>query len=281
MLRLALCNEVLRELSFEQQCAFAAATGYDGLEIAPFTLDGQAPHTLSGRDVDHLRQTAHRHGVAITGFHWLLTVPEGLSITTDDRGLRRHTIDVLKGLISVCRDMGGRVLVHGSPTARVIPTDGDTTRAHDNALEVFAHVAQASRDAGVTYCLEPLSARETRFITRVHEAVAIVKTLDSPHFRTMIDASAAGRDETDSVSDLIRSWVPTGYIAHIHLNDTNRHAPGQGDDRFAPVMTALADTGYGGWASVEPFVYVPDGPATAARAIGYLRGLNDALTWTT
>ena len=32
-MRIALCNEVIRELPFERQCAFARAVGYDGLEI--------------------------------------------------------------------------------------------------------------------------------------------------------------------------------------------------------------------------------------------------------
>ena len=42
MNRLSLCNEVVRELPFARQCALAAAFGYDGLEIAPFTLGGEA-----------------------------------------------------------------------------------------------------------------------------------------------------------------------------------------------------------------------------------------------
>jgi hypothetical protein len=35
-MRISLYSEVIRELP-EQQCAFARAVGYDGLEIAPFT----------------------------------------------------------------------------------------------------------------------------------------------------------------------------------------------------------------------------------------------------
>ena len=48
-MRTSLCNAVIRELPFEQQCGFATAVGYDGLEIAPFTLSDE-PHllTLSG-----------------------------------------------------------------------------------------------------------------------------------------------------------------------------------------------------------------------------------------
>jgi hypothetical protein len=34
---------------------------------------------------------------------------------------------------------------------------------------------------------------------------------------------------------------------------------------------------YDGIVAVEPFDYVPDGPGSAARAIGYLRGLVEGL----
>ena len=44
-MKIALCNEVLRDMEFAAQCDYAAALGYDGLELAPFTL-GAKPHLL-------------------------------------------------------------------------------------------------------------------------------------------------------------------------------------------------------------------------------------------
>ena len=67
--------------------------------------------------------------------------------------------------------------------------------------------------------------------------------------------------------------MPTGLIAHLQANDRNSRGPGQGEDRFEPILKALEESGYGGVLAVEPFEYVPDGPACAARSIGYLRGL--------
>jgi D-psicose/D-tagatose/L-ribulose 3-epimerase len=66
-------------------------------------------------------------------------------------------------------------------------------------------------------------------------------------------------------------------VRHVHVNDRNGRAPGQGDDRFAPVIAALRAVDYAGDVGVEPFAYEPDGPTTAARAIGYLRGIEEAL----
>ena len=80
-MRLALCNEVLAPRDFPAQCAFAAAVGYDGLEVAPFTL-ADDPLALSAARIDAVRSAAADAGVAITGLHWLLVKPEGLSITS-------------------------------------------------------------------------------------------------------------------------------------------------------------------------------------------------------
>ncbi len=46
--------------------------------------------------------------------------------------------------------------------------------------------------------------------------------------------------------DLIRRWIPTGLIAHVHFNDPNRQGPGDGELDFAPILAALRDTGYSG-----------------------------------
>jgi len=75
-------------------------------------------------------------------------------------------------------------------------------------------------------------------------------------------------------------WIPTGRIAHVQVNDPNRRGPGQGAMAFAPIVATLlrlqATGHYRGIVAVEPFDYVPDGPGSAARAIGYLRGLVEA-----
>jgi len=94
----------------------------------------------------------------------------------------------------------------------------------------------------------------------------------------MLDTSAAGVTEELPVAALLERWLPTGMIAHIQVNDTNGRAPGQGAGRFGPVFAALRRHGYRGVVSVEPFDYRPDGPATAARAIGYIRGILETLT---
>jgi D-psicose/D-tagatose/L-ribulose 3-epimerase len=270
-MRISLCNEVIRELPFERQCEFAKAVGYDGLEIAPFTL-GDEPHLLSPQRRAEVRKAAADAGIAVTGLHYLMLAPKGLSITSGDAAQRARTIDVMQRLCDLCADLGGRVLVHGSPAQRQLEP-GREADGRKWGIECFAAVAEAAAKASVTYCIEPLAAPDTHFVNTVEEAAAIVRTIGSPAVKTMVDCSAAGRTETTPIPGLLRQWLPTGLIAHVHLNDPNRRGPGEGTLRFGPILQALEAGGYANMAAIEPFVYEPDGPACAARAIGYVRGL--------
>jgi sugar phosphate isomerase/epimerase len=275
-MRLSLCNEVIGELDFVAQCALAAKLGYDGLELAPFTLSDH-PERLPGRRRAELKRIAEDAGLAITGLHWLLMVPEGLSITSDDAAVRERTVDVMRRLIELCADLGGSILVHGSPGQRKIAPGQSREAALAHVRQCYGAVAGDARQAGVTYCIEPLAAGETPLVNRVEEAAAIVHEVGSPALRTMLDTCAAGQAEHEPIPDVLARWLPGGEIAHIHLNDPNRQGPGQGALRFAPILAALVRHGYAGIASIEPFVYVPDGPTSAARAIGYVKGLLEPL----
>jgi sugar phosphate isomerase/epimerase len=182
----------------------------------------------------------------------------------------------MRRLCGLAADLGATLLVHGSPAQRVLEPD-DEAEGRKRGTECFAAAAEAAQAAGVTYCVEALAPADTRFVNTIEEAAAIVRAVANPALKTMVDCSAAARSETEAIPDLLRRWLPTGLIAHIHLNDPNRRGPGEGTLDFAPILRTLKAEGYPGMAAIEPFVYQPDGPACAARAIGYVRGVQQAI----
>jgi len=274
--RIALCNEVIAPMPFPAQCAYAAKLGYDGLEIAPYTLSDE-PHRLGSAQLAAARAAAADAGIAITGLHWLLVKPAGLSISTRDDAVRRRSIEVMLALIDQCAELGGRYLVHGSPHQRRVEPGETRAAALARARDSFAAVAERAEKAGVVYCIEALSAEQTPLINTLEEAARIVKDIGSPSIKSMLDCSAAGRMEKQPLAALVERWLPEGVIAHVQLNDRNRRGPGQGEQKFAPLFAALRRHRYHGDVAVEPFDYVPDGPGAAARAIGYVRGVLEAL----
>lgn len=275
-MKLGLCNEVLAAMPLERQCEWAAALGYDGLEIAPFTL-ADAPERIHGTQAARIRATVESFGLVVTGLHWLLVRPEGLSLTSADAALRERTLQVMERMVGLCAELGGAVLVHGSPKQRDVAEGETLSTALGRLQEGLARAARAAAAHGLVYCIEPLSPRETRVINTVAQAAELVRAVNEPALRTMIDCSAAGQSEQEPVDSLIDRWLPTGLIGHVQVNDPNRRGPGQGAMRFAPILAALKRQGYRGAIGVEPFDYVPDGPGAAAFSAGYLRGLREAL----
>lgn len=279
-MKFSLCNEVLAPLPFAEQCRIAAALGYSGLEVAPYTVC-EDPAAMTDAEAIALRRIASDHGLVITGLHWLLVKPAGLSITTDDAAVHAQTIAFMQRLCELCAAMGGTYLVHGSPKQRLIAVGQTRAAALARAQQAFAAAGEAARANGVTYCIEPLSADQTPLINTVADAASIVREINNLYLRTMIDTSSAGLAEAEPVADLITRWLPTGLIGHVQLNDPNRRGPGQGAMQFGPILKALAGAGlagaqFGGMPAVEPFEYVPDGMGSAAHAMGYLRGLLEA-----
>jgi D-psicose/D-tagatose/L-ribulose 3-epimerase len=273
--RFALCNEVLREVPFDEQCRLAGALGYDGLEVAPFTI-AHDPREISSRQVEALLRGARAEEVVITGLHWLLVSPEGLSITDPDPHVRRETADVIAALISLCRDLGGSVLVHGSPQQRLLPADPKARQtARSTALEHWARAGALAAAAGVTYCIEPLA--EANFVRTVGEASAIVDEIGVAGLATMLDASAAGSAEAQPVSAVLDSGLARGEIAHVQINAVNRKAPGQGPELLIDLLRVLKRHDYQRTVAVEPFIYEPNGIGSAAFSAGYVRGLWEGL----
>lgn len=273
-MKLALCSEVVRELDFAAMCAFAGRIGYDGLELAPITLS-EEPHRLSAAKRAEARRIADDNGIAITGLYCLMHAPAGLSITTADPAARALTLEVIERLCDLCASLGGRYLVHGSSQYRQLdPADPEGGRAR--GIEAFAHAANCAATAGVTYLIEPLRPSRTAFINTVAEAVDVVDAIGSPALKAMLDCCSASESESAPLMDVLDRWLPTGKIAHLHVNDANQRGPGQGDLRFSEIFAALKRGGFNGVIGVEPFVYEPDGPTCAARAVGYLRGVLEA-----
>lgn len=274
-MRIALCNEVLAPIAFDRQCALAAELGYNGLEIAPFTLGSNALRSSAAQRA-RWRRAAADAGIEICGLHWLLVQPQGLSITGADATQRERTLSTLRGLVDLCADLGGAVMVHGSPAQRRLPA-GDEPAAAQRGIEAFAAVAEHAGRAGVAYCIEPLASTHANFVNTVQQAVDIVRAVGKPALRTMLDCSAAALEETETPAALLERWLPSGLLAHVQLNDPNLRGPGQGTLQFGPILAVLRRHSYAGWVTVEPFEYRPDGPTCAARAIGYVRGLLELL----
>jgi sugar phosphate isomerase/epimerase len=277
-MKVAICNELFQGWPIERVFDYAAQLGYDGVEIAPFTLaDSVTEITPSRRKA--IRRAAEQSGVEIVGLHWLLVKPEGLYINHPDEIIRIQTQEYIEALIHFCADIGGKVLVHGSPHQRTIKEGWDLIESWDRAKETFEVCLKTAQKRNVIYCIEPLAQDSTNFINTVEEAIRLVKEIRHPNFKIMFDCRSASLQEKSLMEALL--WaLESRYLYHVHVNDANGRGPGFGEVKFAPILKTLMAYGYKHYISVEVFEFDPDPQTIASRSIGYLKGILETLTKT-
>lgn len=273
-MKFAICNETFVDWPHERAFEFARECGYTGMEIAPFTLAKDVRAVTEAQKAEVLR-LAERFELEIIGLHWLLAKTDGFHLTSPDAVVRRETSDYLQALAHCCRDLGGSVLVFGSPLQRNLLPGVSLEEATEFAAEVFSAAMPTLEELDITLAVEPLGPAEGNFLLTAAEAVALIERVGSPNCRLHLDCKAMS-SEAIPIPEIIRANA--SLLTHFHANDPNRRGPGMGELNFVPILEALGEIDYRGWVSVEVFDYSPGPEALAGDSIDYLRDCIARLT---
>lgn len=266
-MKFAICNETFQDWPFDKAFAFARECGYTGIEFAPFTIHKNA-YEISADRRREIRRQAEDAGLTVVGLHWLLAFTEGYYLTSPEADVRRRTSEYLGELARLCRDLGGSVLVLGSPKQRNLLPGVTHDQAMEYAADVLRGVVPALEDCGVVLAAEPLGPEEGDFLRTAELGVRLVQMVDSPRCRLHLDVKAMSTEQKPIV-DIIRDSAP--WIEHFHANDPNRRGPGMGKVDFRPILAALREINYQGWVSVEVFDYAPGVESLARDSIEYMQ----------
>lgn len=259
-MKFSICNELFQGWKLDDVFKYAAELGYDGVEVAHFTICDSVTE-VSKSERARLRQSAKDSGVEIVGIHWVLISPKGLHINHPDPEIRWKTRKYLHELIDFCGDLGGKVIVFGSPKSRNVLEPFTYQKAWDLAKETFIDCCPHGAERDVTICIEPLSRHMTDFINLPEDGAKLVDEINHPNFKMILDTYAMSCNKVDMGKDIEKFGK---YIAHFHINDDNESWPGSGGIDYKPVAKALKKINYDGYVSVEVFKFDPD-PKTIAQ----------------
>src|SRR4051812_20904594 len=158
-MQFAICNEIFKGWKLEESMAYAAKAGYDAIEIAPFTIANLVTD-VSAAERQKIRERAARAGLAISGIHWVLVQAEGMYINHPDKSIRERTAKYFCDLVDFCADIGGHIIVVGSPKQRNIMGGVSSEQAWEWTLKTFERSVRHALNRGLTICLEPLAPTE-------------------------------------------------------------------------------------------------------------------------
>ncbi len=259
-MKYAICNETFGDMPLPDALQLARQSGYTGWEVAPFMITDELA-SYSEADRRSYRETVESHGMEIVGLHWLLAKTEGFHLTTPDPQIRSRTTDYLCQLAQLCHDLGGDVMVLGSPQQRNYPDTQTAEQAMAAAAECLRGVVETLERLQIKIALEPLGRTEGNFLNTAAEARDLKARIGSDQIGLHLDVKAMS-DEPTPIPEIIRNNADV--LLHFHANDPNLLGPGMGEIEFRPIFEVLSEIGYDGWVSVEVFDYSP-GAETLAR----------------
>lgn len=270
----AICNEIMQGWAWERQCQYAAEAGYEGVEVAPFTLADHVDDIPKDRRAE-IRGVAEEAGAPVLGLHWLLVAPAGLHVTTPDESLRRKSWEYVAKLAEFCADLGGKVMIFGSPGQRS-SAGVSTEEAVEHLTNGLRETAPAIHSRGVQLLLEPLSSDQTDVINTLGEALAVTEAVNHPAVSTMFDFHNTA-DETRPLDELVHAYFD--HIGHIQIQEMDGAYLGAGDaeEAYVPALRAFRDRGYDKWISLEVFDFEPGPERIATASMEVLRRMEAAL----
>lgn len=261
-MKYSVCNELFGTVPFDRACAILSGAGFQGVEIAPFTLFGDFSQGAIDRGVKEASAALKSEGLAFAGMHWLMTKPEGLHLASADEALRRRSTAHLARLLEAAGELGGGALVLGSPKQRKSLPGQDRTRTTELLGASLAELAALAAACKSEILIEQLSPDQTDVINTMAEAARLIDSVGQPSISGMFDFHNSV-SETESWETLISKYYP--YIKHVHANEIDGRAPGTGNSDYLPAFKTLISRGYDRWVSIEIFEIASD-PETMLRA---------------
>ena len=143
--------------------------------------------------------------------------------------------------------LGGETIVFGSGGARNVP-EGFPQKEALNQLAGFLRLAGgvAARN-DLTIVIEPLNSRDSNIITSVVAGMQLAQEANHPRVRLLADLYHMMEDD----EPLQSITTCAEWIDHVHVADTKRVAPGEGNYPYEEFFRRLHKGGYSGRISIE------------------------------
>ena len=249
-----------------------ADLGFDGVEVSLLGMTDEKAAAL-GRAV-------RDHGLEVTCSDGLAPDKD---ITSADETVRAAGVEYLKWAIGTTAKIGSRGLagVVFAPWGVFDPAN-KPVRA-ERAAAALGSLSETLAAHDVTLGIEAINRFETDLVNTAEEAANMARVTGSDRIGALLDTFHLNIEEKD-IGASIRAAAD--QIAHFHVSDNDRGAPGSGHIPWAEVAAALQDAGYDGWIVAEMFVIAgnpasadlniwrniePEPTDAAARALAFMR----------
>ncbi|MER8761195.1 MULTISPECIES: sugar phosphate isomerase/epimerase [unclassified Mesorhizobium] len=184
-------------------------------------------------------------GVAIS-----IGLPADGDISSADKTIAAHGVEILERTIALTRDLGGQKVAGILSTSHGLQSEAPTRDQWNRSAGTLAEVADTAKSAGVTLNLEIVNRFESNLLNTAAQGMAFIADSGSDNIFLHLDSFHMNIEEAD-VGLAIRNAV--GKIGYVHIGESHRGFLGTGNIDFAGIFDALTAIGYSDDLSFESF----------------------------
>lgn len=193
------------------------------------------------------------------------------SWATPSADARRWIAQELMEAIAAAKRLGTRRLAVLGGARDQVPI----ALQHDAFIENLRYAADLALGSGVVPCLETLSRGRVpgMLLEHIDDACAVVKAVDHPSVRLILDTAHVQAMDGDLLFNLERAW---DFVEIVQLADNpGRLEPGSGEINFERILRMLVDREYTGLVELE-YGWRDPGMQSEMRGLETLRRLDAA-----
>lgn len=250
-MKLAVCSGTYGMLPLDRIIQRIEEQGFSGVEIS--SQLHMIPDKTSQKERKNIRNKIEASNLDLCSIHHIY--PSEIKLLSTDKNERKIAIDYTKTLIKLAVDIGCKIVVAGGGLSRKRPPDVSFDRAWNWLCEIFSHSADYAEKSGIIIAIEPLNRYETNMITNTQEGLKLIDHIGSPAIQIMYDTYQMNIEDASFRHSIKKA---RGKIAHVHVADNNRLAPGRGHIDFKEILHALNSIDYQGYISLETYCISPE-----------------------
>ncbi len=163
-----------------------------------------------------IKKKINEKGLKLVGFHSLLYTRPDLQFFRDENS-RKKTIDYLINLIKICAELGGKNLILGSPSNRMLHGKS-YKKCFDQSIEDFKELGIKAKEFDINFCIEPLAKNISEFICTNQEGASLVKSVGHSNFKLHLDTKTI-YENSDDIELFLEKNI--NICEHIHISEIN------------------------------------------------------------
>ena len=265
-MRFSLNTVIFRDRDIEEVLGMIKRYGYDGVEIA--WIPREHPFYM-GKDLNitKIKSSCETLGLPVAAVCPFYPAEYNLAHTSASK--RKNAIDYVRRIIEATAELGAKIVVV-VPSAVFVKPTGEFKEEWKSSVSSLAELGYYAQDHGVTLAIEPITRFLTHFVTRIEQALKLVKDAEAPGLGVLADVFHMNIEEKTIGAALRQA---KNLLVHVHVSDSNNCAPGSGHLDFGNIYDVLNDIQYNGFISAELGVDFSEAEESAEATIKYLRNL--------